>query len=127
MLVDSGKWRVWALFLYTHDSVGRTNSLRVETGVALNSLSEVIISTNISSNFVLMLFLMTIQTVVDSFHIFSISFVQVFAHVVKVPHIMIKDNMDLQGHGKRHIFMKVPEINFEVENCLFTSGIIVFF
>ena len=42
MLVYSGKWRVWALFLYTHDSVGRTNSLRVETGVALNSQQSLI-------------------------------------------------------------------------------------
>ena len=105
MLGKSGKGRVWALFLNTHDSVGRTNSLRVETGVALNSLSEVPISTNISCNFVLMLFLMTIQTIVDSFHILSISFVKIFAHIVKVPHIMIKDNMDLQGHGKGHVCM----------------------
>ena len=100
MLVYSGKWRVWALFLYTHDSVGRTNSLRVEAGVALNSLSEVLISTNISSYFEFMLVLMTIQTVVDCFHKLSICITKVFVHFIKVPHVVINNHMDLQGHWK---------------------------
>lgn len=77
ILVKSGKWRIWASFPWSHDSVGRI----VESGVALNSLSEVLIITNISGNFVLVFVLMTTQTVVDCFDKLSICFMEIFDRV----------------------------------------------
>ena len=46
---------------------------------------------------------------------------------IKVPHVVINNYMDLQGHWKRYIFMKMPEVDFKIKFCLFTSGVAVLF
>ena len=91
--------------------------------MALNGFSEVLISPNISCHFELVLVLMTIQSVVDSLHKFPIGFIEIFSHFIEIPHVVIQDDMDLQGHRKRHCFMKVPEMNFKVKYGLLTSGV----
>ena len=56
-----------------------------------------------------------------SFYELNISIIKVFSHFLEVPQIVIKNNMDLQGHLKYQIFLKMPEINFKVKddkNCI---------
>ena len=70
---------------------------------------------------------MTIQSVVDSLHKFPIGFTEILSHFIKIPHVVINNYMDLQGHWKRHVFMKMPEVDFKIKFCLFTSGVAVLF
>ena len=92
-LIKSGERRIWTLFLFTHNSFGRTNSQRVKSCVALNSLLQVLISTYISSNFEFSFIFMSIQTVMYSFYELTICIMKVFSHFLEVPQIVIKNNM----------------------------------
>ena len=123
----SGKWRIWTPFFYAHNSFGGTNSQRVKTCMTLNSLLKVLISTNISSIFKFSLVLISIQTVLDCFYILTVCFIKILSHFPEIPQIMIHYYMNLQGHRKGHIFMKVPEVDFKVKDSLFTSGVTVLF
>ena len=44
------------------------------------------------------------KTVVDCFVKLSIRVTKVFVHFIEVPHVVINNHMDLQGHWKWHIF-----------------------